>query len=104
MNLIEFTNYLINSLKYMITTFVEVLKLINPANIDKVFKNMKVGTPGTVSLYLIIITVPLSQGILLSLLIPDTPLLLRELVKGGSQILPGRAGRPHVYGLCHVPV
>jgi len=62
MNLIEFTNYLINSLKYMITTFVEVLKLINPANIDKVFKNMKVGTPGMVSLYLIITAIPLFAG------------------------------------------
>ena len=62
MNLIEITTDLINSVKFISSTLFEVLKLLNPANIDNVFKNMKIGRPGMLRLYLVIITIPLFLG------------------------------------------
>lgn len=62
MNLIEFTESLTNGVQYMATTLVEVIKLINPANIDGVFKNLKTGSPGMLRAYLMVISVPLFLG------------------------------------------
>jgi hypothetical protein len=67
MNLIEITQGLLKSVKFIYTTLFEVLKLLNPANIDSVFKNMTVGTPGMVRLYLIITSIPLLLGYFLYL-------------------------------------
>ncbi len=68
MNLIEFTEFLLKSVKYIVSTLIEVIKLINPANIDGVFKNMKVGTVGMLFTYLAIINIPLFLGYYLYLL------------------------------------
>jgi len=62
MNLIEITQDLMRSVKFIFSTLFEVLKLINPANIDSVFKNIKIGTPWMLSLYILIVTVPLALG------------------------------------------
>jgi hypothetical protein len=67
MNLIELTEDLMNSGRFISSTLFEVLKLINPANIDDVFKNMKIGTPGMLRFYLAIITIPLFLGYFLYL-------------------------------------
>jgi hypothetical protein len=62
MNLIEVTEDLMKGVKFIFSTLFEVLKLINPANIDSVFKNMKIGTPGMLRFYIVIATVPLALG------------------------------------------
>jgi hypothetical protein len=62
MNLIELTESLMKGVKYILSTLLEVLKLINPANIDGVFKNMKLGTPGMLHFYLVIAALPLFTG------------------------------------------
>jgi hypothetical protein len=62
MNLIEVTEDLMNGVKFVFSTFFEVLKLLNPANIDSVFKNMKIGTPGMLRFYLFVTTIPLFLG------------------------------------------
>jgi len=67
MNLIEITTDLMNSVKFISSTLFEVLKLLNPANIDNVFKNMKIGRPGMLRFYLVIITIPLFLGYFLYL-------------------------------------
>jgi hypothetical protein len=67
MNLIELTTDLMNSVKFISATLFEVLKLINPANIDSVFKDMKIGKPGMLRFYLIITTIPLFLGYFLYL-------------------------------------
>jgi hypothetical protein len=67
MNLIELTEGLIKSVKFIFSTLFEVMKLINPANIDSVFKNMKNGTPGMLRSYLVIASIPLFLGYFLYL-------------------------------------
>jgi hypothetical protein len=62
MNLIELTEDLMNSGKFISQTLFEVLKLLNPANIDSVFKNMKIGRPGMLRFYIVLMAFPLFLG------------------------------------------
>ncbi len=67
MNLIEFTEFLMKSVQYLASTLIEVIKLINPANIDGVFKNLKPGSPGMLRAYLMTISILLFLGYFLFL-------------------------------------
>jgi hypothetical protein len=62
MNLIEFTESLARGIQVMAATLVEVIKLINPANIDGVFKNLNIHSPGLLRAYLMVISIPLLLG------------------------------------------
>jgi hypothetical protein len=62
MNLMEITEDLMRGVRFIASTIIEVIKLINPANIDSVFANMKIGSKGMLYFYLILATMPLAVG------------------------------------------
>ncbi len=62
MNIIELTQGLISGVKFFLATIVEVVQLLNPAYIEKVFKNIKPATLGSLRFYLILTGLPILFG------------------------------------------
>jgi hypothetical protein len=62
MNIIELMQALMSGIKFFLTTFVEVVQLLNPGYIEKVFKNIKPATMGSLRFYLVITALPIFFG------------------------------------------
>lgn len=64
MNLIELTQSLGQSIKFITGTVLDVLKLVNPAKLvdEDVFKNMRISPKGMLYIYLMAINIPLAVG------------------------------------------
>lgn len=62
MNAIELTEYVTKGVKDFLYTLLDLVKLINPANIETIFRNLKPRSVKLLRLYMVILIIPLFIG------------------------------------------